>query len=146
MILLSRGLLLIAIAFAPCQQMRLHVIKITGVLLKDGNPLPLSSKQELEDHSVVGQFEDVCIKRQPSVMGTQYEKLVNTEKIAGYKNFTCVVTGPRSSYVKGVFFMHFESDETDAITITKEALEKRSITGNGYDITALLIAVLNFTF
>ncbi|CAI2737316.1 unnamed protein product [Dicrocoelium dendriticum] len=47
--------------------MRLHGIEITGVLLKDGYPLPLSSKQELEDHPVVGQFEDVCIKLRASV-------------------------------------------------------------------------------
>ncbi|CAI2736865.1 unnamed protein product [Dicrocoelium dendriticum] len=50
--------------------MRLHGIEITGVLLKDGNPLPLSSKQELEDQPVAGQFEDICTKANFSLCHT----------------------------------------------------------------------------
>ncbi|CAI2737053.1 unnamed protein product [Dicrocoelium dendriticum] len=76
---------------------------------------------------------------------SKYEKLANTEKRSGYKNFTCLVTGPRRHYVKGVFFLRFESNEAYAIPLTKEALEKRIITGIGQDITGLLIKVLNAT-
>ncbi|CAI2737886.1 unnamed protein product [Dicrocoelium dendriticum] len=118
---------------------------------------------KLQSHFAIrismGSFENDLTVEKSGIYGTatevmhiaettcsRYEKLENTEKIAGYKNFTCLVTGPHRGYLKGVFFMHFESDETDAITITKEALEKRIITGNGYDITSLLITVLNFTF
>ncbi|CAI2738028.1 unnamed protein product [Dicrocoelium dendriticum] len=55
----------------PSKCLLLFGIEITGVLLKDGNPLPIRSELELEDHPTAGQFEDVCIKRPPSVMGMQ---------------------------------------------------------------------------
>ncbi|CAI2738583.1 unnamed protein product [Dicrocoelium dendriticum] len=65
---------------------------------------------------------------------SKYEKMANTEKISGYKNFTCVVTGPYREYLKGEFILQFESDEADVITLTKDDLQKRN-TGTGYDLT-----------
>ncbi|CAH8494584.1 unnamed protein product [Dicrocoelium dendriticum] len=63
----SKCLLLLAITFAPCQLVLQHVLKITGILLKDGNPVPFTSKTELENNESSRHVEDVCIKLRASV-------------------------------------------------------------------------------
>ncbi|CAI2737040.1 unnamed protein product [Dicrocoelium dendriticum] len=235
-----------AIAFAPCGGMHQHLRMITGVLLKDGNPLPIIRNFELEDHPPAREFDDICIKLRTSIssktgvpydtvgccftsliappnrthvtvkienrgtatlrkfewelflelerrrtnsttmdlelqphyairiaMGffgdnllgewrgvygsatevmdiaettcSKFEKWANTEKRLGYKNFSCVVTGQRWRFMKGVFFLHYESNEADATSLTNDALENRIITGVGNEITALSIEVLTAT-
>ncbi|CAI2737576.1 unnamed protein product [Dicrocoelium dendriticum] len=63
----SKCVLLLAIAFAPCQLRILHVIMITGVFQKDGNTLPFTGEEKLEDHPAAKHFQDVCIKLKFSI-------------------------------------------------------------------------------
>ncbi|CAI2737977.1 unnamed protein product [Dicrocoelium dendriticum] len=67
---------------------------------------------------------------------SKYERMENTKKSSGYKNFTCVVTGPHRGALKGEFILQFETRERESISLTKEDLEKRN-TGTGYEITDL---------
>ncbi|CAI2737353.1 unnamed protein product [Dicrocoelium dendriticum] len=71
--------------------------------------------------------ETACLK---------YDEMANTVKLPGYKNFTCVVTGPDRGYLKADFMMQLESDEVDTNTLTKGDFEKRN-TGIGYELTNL---------
>ncbi|CAI2737691.1 unnamed protein product [Dicrocoelium dendriticum] len=132
----STCLLLLAIAFAPCQLERQHVIMITGILIKDGNMLPFTSEKELEDNPSSRHVEDICIK---------YDKTVSTENRSSLKNFTCVVSGPHLGHLEGEFVLRFESDKVDVSTLTKEGLEKRNQEGTGYFLAELQLKFLNAT-
>ncbi|CAI2737580.1 unnamed protein product [Dicrocoelium dendriticum] len=96
-----------------------------------------------EWHSVYGSATEVMHTAETTC--SKYAKRVNTTKSSDDNQFNCTVTGPHRGHVKGEFLLYFALDEADTITAAKEALEKRNPTGIGYDITALLIKIINAT-
>ncbi|CAI2737130.1 unnamed protein product [Dicrocoelium dendriticum] len=90
-----------------------------------------------EWHSAYGSATEVIHIAEAAC--SKFTKRANTKKISDNNNSTCTVTGPQRKHVKGEFLLYFELDDTDAIKVTEEAIEKRNITKIGYDIRDLQI-------
>ncbi|CAH8503595.1 unnamed protein product [Dicrocoelium dendriticum] len=138
----SKCLLLLAITFESCQLERQHM-----AVTKNCNTTIRIAMGFVGDYltgewrSAYGSATEVMHIAETTC--SKYDKLVNTEKRSGIKNFTCVVSGPHLGHLEGEFVLQFESDEVDVITLTQEGLEKRNQEETGYDIADLQLKVLN---
>ncbi|CAI2737083.1 unnamed protein product [Dicrocoelium dendriticum] len=129
---MSKCLPMLAIALTPCKLEHLYAIRIAMGFVGDdltGNWLSVYDSATVVMHIAA----TTC---------SEYEKVANTAKISGYKNFTCVVNGPHREHVKVEFILRFESDEVDTFRLTKHDLVKQN-TGTGYELTNLHIVVLS---